>query len=545
MARVTRQETQKGLDSGPQTPEHASGMSTGFPRSRITTACRLVLVSLLLSGCAGRYFRNVEAAPQPPPRHTLPAWPYHEYWTGVVFNGEKIGLTHLTIVPAGETGGRYELRSEALLAFRFLGFEKHVMLRAQDWVTEDLRLDRFAHEYDLDGNKLKLTGRVERGQVLIERETGGRTSQESISLTEAIYPTSAIALYPALAGLEVGRQYAYLVYDGQRQQVATVSQTIDAYQESDLYQGRAFRVVTSLGGQESTIWMNDRGEPVLEMAWHGILISELETEQRARAYLAQASVNKRDVLLEYSRVRPLTVLPRPREVTSMRVALQGVPVTFAMPSDQFQQCRRQDGEITGRHAGQIECLIQAARLSDRPIELSAMSHTPGALKTELAPYLTPSPAIQSQDEKIRRTAQEIVGSLTDPIPQIGRLVEWIRQHVTQKPVDVFSALDVLEGGQAECQGLTWLYAAFARNLGIPTRVTNGLVYSRELEGFLYHTWAESYVPGGWLPVDPNFGQVGVDATHIKLLDGERLAELLPLVDLIGKIRLEIVSFGPS
>lgn len=174
-----------------------------------------------------------------------------------------------------------------------------------------------------------------------------------------------------------------------------------------------------------------------------------------------------------------------------------------------------------------------------------MNQRTGLEAADLSPYLKPTSAIESQDPKIQKTAKDIVGTSTDPIPRIQQLVVWIQEHVEQVPVDVFSSLQVLDGRKAECQGLTWLYTALTRSLGIPTRVTNGLVYSQELEGFLYHTWAESYVGSGWLPVDPTFGQIGVDATHIKLLDGDRLADLLPLVDIVGKIRLEILSYRSS
>ncbi|MFQ5931258.1 MAG: transglutaminase domain-containing protein [Nitrospiraceae bacterium] len=490
----------------------------------------LLLVPLLLSGCAGLYFRDVNVGLQPPPHHTLNAWPYDEYWTGIIFNGEKIGLTHLALRPTEDRGRRYELRSEALLAFHFLGLSKNVTLKTQDWVTDDLRLVRFTHEYDLDGHKLKLTGQVEGDQLLVERQTGGRTTHEAVPLTEPVYPTSAIPLYPTLRGLEVGRQYDYLVYDGERQQVARVSQAIEAYQESELFHGRAFRIETSLGGLQSTTWINDQGEPVLEMAWHGILISTLESEKRAKTYLALASVNKHDVLVEYSRVRTNVDLPRPRKVTALRIVLRGLPETFTMPSDQLQRCGPRDGHV--------QCVIQAAALA--PIYPK-----PGSHQAVLTAYVQPSPAIQSQDPQIQGAAEHIVGETADPIPQIDRLVEWIQENVQQKPVDVFSALDVWEGRKAECQGLTWLYTAFARSLGIPTRVTNGLVYSQELEGFLYHTWAESYVGTGWLPVDPTFGQVGIDAAHIKLIDGERPADLLPLVDIVGKVGIEILSYRSS
>jgi transglutaminase-like putative cysteine protease len=490
----------------------------------------LLLLPLLTTGCASFYFRNVETPAQPSPRYTLHTLPYQEYWTGVVFNGDKIGLTHLALIPPEDDSQRYEIRSEAFLAFHFLGFSKNVTLKSQDWVRDDLRLERFVHDYDLDGNKLKLSGKVEQGQLLVEREAGGRTSHEAIPLADTVYPTSAVVLYPTLHGLEIGREYSYLVYDGQRQEVAKVSQTVEAYQESDLFTGRAYRVVTSLAGQEATTWINGRGEPVLEMAWRGILISSLESEYQAKAYLAQASVNKRDVLVEYSRVRTNVLLARPRDVTAMRVAVEGLPAAFPMSSDHLQRC--------GQEEGRLLCLIQTA-------DPSSMNQKADPQDDDLKPYLKPSQAIDSHDSEVRRTAQDIAGSERDPLTRIRHLVVWLQQNVRQEPVDVFSSRDVLDRRKAECQGLTWLYAAFARSLGIPTKVTNGLVYSQELDGFLYHTWAESYVGSGWLPVDPTFGQVGVDATHLKLVDGDRLSDLFPLVDIVGQIRVTILSVTPS
>jgi transglutaminase-like putative cysteine protease len=86
-----------------------------------------------------------------------------------------------------------------------------------------------------------------------------------------------------------------------------------------------------------------------------------------------------------------------------------------------------------------------------------------------------------------------------------------------------------------------LYTALARARGIPTRVVNGLTYSPEYQGFLYHTWAESWLGVDWIAVDPTFAQIGVDATHIKLLEGEAPADLLPLVELLGRLRLRVIE----
>jgi hypothetical protein len=45
---------------------------------------------------------------------------------------------------------------------------------------------------------------------------------------------------------------------------------------------------------------------------------------------------------------------------------------------------------------------------------------------------------------------------------------------------------------------------------------------------------------GWRAVDPTLGQLRADATHVKLIEGESLAELVPLVGMVGKARVESV-----
>jgi len=104
---------------------------------------------------------------------------------------------------------------------------------------------------------------------------------------------------------------------------------------------------------------------------------------------------------------------------------------------------------------------------------------------------------------------------------------------------------VLQTKQAECQGHAFLYTAFARSLEIPTRVVNGLVYSEQFKGFLYHSWSESLVDDRWQAVDPMFDQPAADATHITVVEGESAADLLPLIDWVGKVRIRIMAVEPA
>ncbi len=243
-------------------------------------------------------------------------------------------------------------------------------------------------------------------------------------------------------------------------------------------------------------------------------------------YLAQAALNKAETLLDFSLIKSNVPIQDPRKLTFMEVALAGIDNNLKMPDDERQQCQRRDQEVFCRIQSQI-----ADRKSPDQIRLHDGTEQ----------YLQPSYVIPSYDQRIRQTAREIVMKADGTHQRILLLIDWMRDNIRQEPVDVFSALDVLEGKKAECQGHTFLYAAFARALGIPTRVVNGIVYSAEFQGFLYHTWAESLLEGRWIAVDPTFRQVPADATHVKLIEGENVADLLPLVDLVGKLKLRIIQ----
>lgn len=484
---------------------------------------------LFLSSCAGMYFRTAGRPPMPPPQFELKDWPYSEYWTGIVFNGDKIGFSHLALSSLS-TSHLFDIHSEAAMRIRFLSFDKNINLKSHDQVAADLSLKNFIYEYDLDGNRLHLSGRMEQNLLDVDIITHGQKRRQTIPVEGKLYPTSIINLYPLMHGLKINRSFLYMVYDGETQTVSPVEQTVIAYEESDLYDGRAFKIRTRLHGQEVTTWMDAQGKPLLEMSMGGVIISALESKAAAMKYLAQAAVNKTETLLDFSRIQSNVPILHPDQLKSLEVALAGTESKLYIPDGDRQQCRQQEHELI--------CRI-------RPLFPNKEAFAPTKNLSGLEQYLLPSYIIPCRHQKIRQTAQKIVLKTDGTYQQIDRLLDWIRDNIQQEPVDVFSALDVLEGKKAECQGHTFLYTAFARSLNIPTRVVNGIVYSKHYQGFLYHTWAESLVNGRWIAIDPTFRQIPADATHIKLVEGENVSDLLPLVDLVGKLKLRVIQMDGS
>ncbi len=82
-------------------------------------------------------------------------------------------------------------------------------------------------------------------------------------------------------------------------------------------------------------------------------------------------------------------------------------------------------------------------------------------------------------------------------------------------VSVPSARDILKVMSGDCNEHTYLFTALARSVGLPAKVTVGIVYNEGI--FYYHAWPSVYV-GRWVEMEPIFGQHAVDATHIKLLE---------------------------
>jgi hypothetical protein len=487
---------------------------SGDVGSAIRTLVVAAALLCTLPGCTSLYFKDAGAPPSPPPQYAL------------IFNGEKVGYAHVQIIPSARRPGSYDIRSQSLLHIRMLGFDKRIALESIDRVAKDLTLEWFSHHYDLDGSHLDVEGEVQHNVLTAKVDNAGHTSRIEKKVAAPVYPASALTLVPVYRGLRIGDEYRYLVFSAQTQIVETVDQKIEAYEKSQFFDERAYRVSSGFLGLTSTTWLSDRGLPLLELGLGGVIISAISTEERAKRFIATTAINKDDAIIGFSLIKSDVAIANSRELHRLHVSLSGNPALTIVASDPRQKCER-----TG---DALSCEIRAdAKWSE--------SVDPAALHGDLHDSL----AVPSDDDRIRTLAREIAGSYSEPDRQIDALMGWMHANIRTEAADSFSALDVLRTRAAECQGHAFLYAALARALGIPTRVVNGVVYSPEYDGFLFHAWNESWVGDGWVAVDTTFDQRPADATHIKLVYGENVADLVSLAGWVGKMQIRVLDQGTS
>ena len=472
------------------------------------------VLTLFLSGCASLYFQTLDEAPVVPVRSTSD-WPWQEYWTGIVFNGEKIGFSNQQFVP---DQGQYRISSEAALRIRFLMIDKEFAAISHDWVDEALQLKKFEYKYNIDNSQRLIKGHTDGGQLMLEVTSQDHVDRKVLQYSGELVPINAIYLYPVLHGLQVDKTYNFQIFDGESLAIHPVEQRIVAYQSSDLFTGKAFKVKTETMGLTTTTWIDVNGLPQFELSLRGTLISALEPEKYAKEYLTQAALSKSEHLLTYSLIPVANKIENPRDLQFMSAHISGMPETFEMMNTAQQQCNRET-------RGWL-CKVSSDQY-------------PADLAIDKESNLKSSFTINSNARQIKQLAEEITGPSKDADDQVSRILAWLDANIEKKVVDSFNSLDVLRQREAECQGHSMLFAALARNRGIPTRLVNGVVYSQEYDSFLYHTWVESYINGRWQAIDPTFGQRHADATHIVLIEGEDLAELTALLPLVGKLEIEL------
>ena len=124
----------------------------------------------------------------------------------------------------------------------------------------------------------------------------------------------------------------------------------------------------------------------------------------------------------------------------------------------------------------------------------------------------------TSSKRVTRLAREATaGALTDTekLTSLTRFVhDYLRYDPNSEPIGVLTALDRRAG---DCTEFADLFTTLARALGMPSRTIIGLAYaSREEPAFAFHAWNEVAVDGIWQAVDPTWGQLRVDATHIPL-----------------------------
>jgi transglutaminase-like putative cysteine protease len=153
--------------------------------------------------------------------------------------------------------------------------------------------------------------------------------------------------------------------------------------------------------------------------------------------------------------------------------------------------------------------------------------------------LESTPYIQTQNPRITDLTRAETGEETNDMSRVKILAGWVFENLEKRPVlGIPDALTTLNTRMGDCNEHAALFAALARNAGIPTRIASGVTF---FEGaFYYHAWNEVCLADKWYSIDTTKNQFPADLSHIKFVEGETDKQVR-IAALLGKLKIEIIN----
>ncbi|MCX8015669.1 MAG: transglutaminase-like domain-containing protein, partial [candidate division WOR-3 bacterium] len=242
-------------------------------------------------------------------------------------------------------------------------------------------------------------------------------------------------------------------------------------------------------------------------------------ESREQALGEEPAFVKIDVLSMFS-IPVDTVITNPRHLKYLKVTIEGGDFSDFNIADNYQTILQNNPLL----------------LEIKTPDFIASTKLP--INTQLE-FLRSTPYIQSDEQEIKKQAKLIIQNENDGLKAVEKILDWVYRNINKRATaSLPSALDVLKNKEGDCNEHAILFTALCRAVGIPCQICVGLVYVNNK--FYYHAWNKVFL-NEWIPVDATFGQIPVDATHIKFAEGE-LDEQAKVLKIVGKVKMHILAY---
>jgi transglutaminase-like putative cysteine protease len=446
--------------------------------------------------------------------------PLSERWFGIYVDKERVGFYRQNI---SETPDGYRIEADGSVRMNVMDFSKEASSRESYLVGKNLALRSFEVEQTLNGIKSRVSGRVYDNSMRVKSESNGKTTERVLKFKGDVFPGPVLNLYPMMREITAGRTYKITTFDPE--EVKTKEVTINLMGEERSPDGQpALRMRNNLYPfVYNDIWMDAQGNTIIESVRDGLVTTKTENPRELGSYVGNVAFSKKDLIYDFSMVRAEPPIKSPQSLKGLAVEIIGW----------------NDGLKLLQEGGQLVEKSGEGRIT---IKTGSVAPPAPEVKPATLPeaYLKPAEKIESDAPEITAKSKELATGKKTRDEIVKALVSWTADWLKSSVDDGGGALASYKSRTGNCQTHARLYTALARAAGIPTRFVSGLVY-QDGKGFLYHSWAESLLEGHWVAVDPTFGQVPADPTHLKLFEGHMPDDMAPIIAIIGRIRISVLE----
>jgi hypothetical protein len=466
-----------------------------------------------------------------------------ESWTGLYFNGRKMGYTSLHTEPA-TYHGKQAIRMTIASVARLEMFGNKVSQDTTGTTFTDTTYRPLYSEYNIssNGSKVKIQAEYGADKIVCTVNSGGTPVKKVV----AIPPGANLAAdsNDVIQGksLKVGQKMTYYFLEPLSVSLMKTTMEVQAEDEVKTASGvkKAFRVLATTPMGPMTSWQTASGDLLkgdlpLGMAMYGEpkeVARQMTTKPPlfevagASAVSASSYVPPKD----FAQATAVTInrpIENPREVKSLTITISGIDDPKLIISD-----ARQHAERVSSGANEWRMTILAKKFD--PANSATLPITEPSVKAQAAS----APYLETEDPRIAKLAAQLTGQETNAYKVAAAIREWVNKNMTPDySIGVpRSCVEIFGKRRGVCRDYATLFAGIARAAGIPTRVCGGMVFA---EGkFFYHAWPECWV-GEWVPFDPTL-KTGdfVDATHIKFAQGD-VTDMFQVAGVVGRVKVTV------
>ncbi len=457
-----------------------------------------------------------------------------ENFLGVFAGPARLGCMHI-VTEKTEISGKAAYKIESILKTRMnvLGNEVSQEIKSTVFTNEEFSPIREIVIMSSGGSLTRIEANFNGDKVECELSSGDSVTRKTLDIPYGKKMIGDAMVFGPGGIPEIGAIAEAAFFNPLTLQIETVKiETLrrETVELPGLFSGETLVVKSSTRLGDITTWLDSAGEIVKAQSLMGITMVR-ESPEKAVSSLEKESNSKED-FAEMTSVNPNRDIPDPRNLKYLKIRLSNLPSANFAITDGRQKVVAKPQE-DGYFYADIE-------INARPFPLKKSVSLP-IKDPGLAHYLEESPYINAKDPLIRSLVKEIKGNETKAYETAVKISKWVNANMqSQADIGVVrSAVEVLKSKRGVCRDYAILFTALARAAGIPTRLAAGLVYMNG--AFYYHVWAESFV-GSWFAFDPTIGGDFVDATHVKLTQGET-DSLFDMAKVIGGLKAEIKGFS--
>ena len=441
-------------------------------------------------------------------------------WMQLRYEDTPMGYSHTTVETYESDPLRfYTVRNKVFMRLRLMGTDQSIFVDTRAHVDVSHNLQSFVFSFASEDYRAEVRAqRQDRSQFSVRMKTGGFVQQSVVTIPDDVILYSPMTEM-AMRDLRRGQTLTIKTLDPATMTPATLLVTSTGEETIRVGGARyvANRLISKIHGTELQTWIGADGKLLRQETPLGWTLERCTAEDAMKILSSrQAGVD----LLDDLSVPVRGQIKAPRTATRLLLHLQGSHLV----GDDIQTGRQHLRATTARG------LLLELEPSSFPLKADPLP------AEAVAEHLASTAFIQSGHEEIQRAATRITRGASTPRERAERIFAWVYENVDKEIyVSLPSAVDVLRDMKGDCNEHTYLFVALARAAGLPAKVIVGLAYQ---EGaFYYHAWPAVYL-GGWVEMDPTWGQPLVDATHIAITEGE-LEHQFDLLKVLGRLVIDV------